>query len=176
MVTKNLDFNLLISYLSRHYREAEEEARRILAKLGDSQPFVSKTQAKGIAGIKTKLKNREVITGIRQLFKTSPFEFNFVLKWVPVDIWCSSDLEQMKAVVDKIKDQIKPNEKWAMKVEKRRYQLMTTEEIIKALASLIREKVDLSHPNKILRLDIIGDQTGISILGPKDIFSLAKPL
>jgi tRNA acetyltransferase TAN1 len=62
-----------------------------------------------------------------------------------------------------------------MTVEKRRYSQHHKIEIIRELADLIDEKVDLENPEKILRVDIIGRYAGISVLRPQDIFSVSKP-
>jgi len=60
-------------------------------------------------------------------------------------------------------------------VEKRRCSLHHKIEVIRELADLVDEKVDLENPQKILRVDIIGRYAGVSVLKPTDIFSIAKP-
>ena len=61
-----------------------------------------------------------------------------------------------------------------MTVEKRRYARFHKIEIIRELADLIGEEVDLENPDKILRIEIIGKYVGLSVLAPQDIFSVAK--
>ncbi len=61
-----------------------------------------------------------------------------------------------------------------MKVKKRRYNLYHSIEIIEELAELIDEKVDLGNPDKILRVEIIGKNAGLSVLKPGEIFSTQK--
>ena len=48
-------------------------------------------------------------------------------------------------------------------------------DIIRVLADLIDEKVDLENPDRILRIDVIGRYAGLGVLAPRDVFSLAKP-
>lgn len=60
-----------------------------------------------------------------------------------------------------------------MNVEKRRYTLYHKIDIIRELAQLINEKVDLENPDKIVRIDIIGKYAGVSVLTPKDVFSVS---
>jgi len=170
------DFNLLISYSWGMYGRAKEEVRSILESLGDEKPIVERTVAEGIIGVKTRLDPREVIRGLRRLFDKDPFILQQTLKWVPVDLWTLSEMDSMREAVAQLKNKIQEGEKWRMTVEKRRYTQYHKIEIIRELAELIDEKVDLEEPDKILRIDIIGKYAGLSVLTPQDIFSVAKPL
>jgi len=169
------DFNLLVSCSWGVYGKAKREILYILTTLGDESPIVERTIAKGIIGVKTKLDSREVVGGLRKLFNEDPFVFEYTLKWVPVDFWTFSDIDSMKEGVRKLRNRIQAGEKWRMIVEKRRYTLHHKIEIIKELADLIEEKVDLENPEKILRVDIIGRYAGMSVLMPQEVFSVAKP-
>ena len=169
-----MDYNLLVSHKWRESFQAKQEIKNFLERFGDKEAIAEKTTARGILGVKTSLNNREVIAKVRELFKQNPLEINFTLKWVPVDHWCDSNMEQMKEVIEKIKSEIKPGETWGMEVEKRRFTEMHTQEIIDKLAPLIKEKVNLENPNKIVRIDILGKRTVITILQPEEIFSIVK--
>ena len=169
------DFNLLVSCLWGVYGRAKREIVRILETLGDEGSLVKRTIAEGIIGVRTRLDSREVVRGLRRLFDEDPFILQYTLKWVPVDLWTLSDMDSMKEGVRKLRKRIHAGERWRMTVEKRRYNQHHKIEIIRELADLIEEKVDLENPEKILRVDIIGRYAGMSVLKPTDIFSLAKP-
>jgi len=169
------DFNFLISFPWGLYRRAKEEIMHILKMLGDEEPLVKPTIAEGIIGVKTRLDPREAVQGLRMLFDRDPLTFQHTLKWVPVDLWTRSDMESMKEAVIKLRNKIQAGERWRMTVEKRRYTQYHKIEIIRELANLIDEKVDLENPDKILRIDIIGKYAGMSVLTPQDVFSIAKP-
>jgi tRNA acetyltransferase TAN1 len=170
------NFNLLVSHSWGTFGQAKNEIMKFLKEFGDDNPIIEKTSARGICGVKTRLKSREVIKKIRDAYKKDPLQINFAIKWVPADNWCRSDLNEMKKLIKKIKIKIKKGEKWGMEVEKRRYTQYHADEIIKELAKGIKEKVDLEHPDKILRIDIIGENAGISVLRPEEIFSTRKPI
>lgn len=153
---------------------AKSEIAHFLRLLGDEKPLIKGTIARGIIGVKTRLDSREVVRGLKALFETNPAGFQYTLKWVPVDSWTASDLESMKTAVTQVKDKINHGERWRMTVEKRRYTLYHKIDIIKELAELIDEKVDLKNPDKIVRIDIIGNFAGVSILSPHEIFSATK--
>jgi tRNA acetyltransferase TAN1 len=169
------DFNLLVSYSWGVYGRAKREIVQVLEMLGDEGSVVKRTIAEGIIGVKTSLDSREVVRRLQRLFNEDPFVLQYTLKWVPVDLWTLSDMDSMKEAVRKLRNGIREGERWRMTVEKRRYSQHHKIEIIRELADLIEEKVDLENPEKILRVDIIGRYAGISILTPQEVFSVAKP-
>jgi tRNA(Ser,Leu) C12 N-acetylase TAN1 len=46
--------------------------------------------------------------------------------------------------------------------------------VIQTLAALIPARVDLTHPDKILRVELFEDRVALSVLGPADVFSVVK--
>ena len=169
------DYNILVSCSWGDYRRAQEEIIQILDVLGDESPVVRRTFAQGIIGVRTRLDSRLVISRLRELFNDDPMTLQYTLKWVPVDLWTRSDMESMKEGIRRLKSRIDVGETWRMTVEKRRYNQYHKTEIIEELAQLIEEKVDLENPEKILRIDIIGKYAEISVLAPRDVFSVATP-
>ncbi|UCE15740.1 MAG: THUMP domain-containing protein [Candidatus Bathyarchaeota archaeon] len=170
------DFNLLVSCSWGAYRKAKEEVLSILETLGDEKPIVRCTIAEGIIGVKTRLDSKVVIRELRTLFDKGPSIIQQTLKWVPVDLWTYADMDSMKEAVTELKNKIQVGERWRMTVERRRYTRYHKIDIVRELAELIDEKVDLENPDKILRIDIIGKYAGISVLTPKDVFSVEKLL
>jgi len=167
------EFNILVSYPWSQYANAKKEIQSILKSLGEEKPLVSRTIAQGIIGVKTSQNPREVIHTLQRMFSEDPTVFQYTLKWVPIELWTYSDIDSMKKVVEQLKTEIHKGEKWRMTVEKRRFTKYHKIEIIKSMAELIDEKVDLENPDKILRIDIIGKYAGISVLRPKDMFSIS---
>lgn len=165
--------DLLVSYNFGQFSRAKPEIIRILKRFGDPDPWVKKTDVMGIAVVHSCLDNREVIQRCRAVWESEPLHsFEFAIKWVPVDYWCATELTAMKHVIDnKIKQRIEKNRTWGMQVHKRRWQYHTIE-IIEFLAADIDHKVNLSHPDWIVWVDVVGRQTAISLLKPQDIFSI----
>lgn len=168
------DFNMLVSYPWNQYARARKETQFILKRLGEENPFVTRTIAEGIIGMKTCLNPREVVNALQRMFNEDPTIFQCTLKWVPIDFWTYSDIDSMKKVVEQVKNEIHKGEKWRITLEKRRFTKYHKIEIIESIAELIDEKVDLENPDKILRIDIIGRYAGISVLKPNDIFSVSR--
>ncbi len=163
--------DLLVSYYWNHFSRARREVGYLLRQFGDPAAKVERTSVIGIAIVHTSLDNREVVRKCTELYR-SGFDFRFAIKWVPVDFWCETSLDSIKKVIDeKVRCGIGENETWGMKVEKRRWQKYHTKEIIEYLATGIDRKVNLSNPDKLVRVDVLGDKTAISLLRPGETFS-----
>ncbi len=167
--------DLLVSYPRRFFRLARREILRILAGYGDPQAQVERTAVPGIAVVRTTADSRGVIKKCRELWEAGE-AFRFAVKWVPVDLWCESSLDAMKAAIDaEIKERIEKDQTWAMRVEKRSWRQYHTREITEYLARSIDRKVDLREPDRIVRIDVLGPRTAISLLKPDEVFSIRVP-
>jgi tRNA acetyltransferase TAN1 len=71
-----------------------------------------------------------------------------------------------------VRGRIAAGETWGMKVEKRGWQDQHTQDIVVYLARAIDRKVNLSHPDRVVRIDMLGGRTAISVLAPGDSFSI----
>lgn len=165
--------DLLVSYPWGRFYPARREALHALKALGDPHATMQWTFVMGIAIAHTSLDSRQVIHQCRELFHHEKIRFDFAVKWVPVDYWCWTDLDTIKQLIDvKVLPRIQPEETWAMQVNKRRWQIYYTIDIITALAADISRKVNLSQPDKIVWIDVIGNETAVSVLKPDEIFSV----
>lgn len=163
------DFNLLVSSSWRGLAAARREIRALLRALGDEQPVIERMVAKGILGVRTRLDPRRVVRDLQALLEREPGRRRFTCRWVPVDTWTQADLDSLVRVVTGLREQIQPGETWRMTVEKHRHARHHRDEVITALARLIDAKVDLTRPDKILRIDLVGDAAAVSVLTPGDV-------
>jgi tRNA acetyltransferase TAN1 len=165
--------DLLISYPWGRFYPARREALYVLKVLGDPHASMRWTFVMGIAVAHTSLDNHQIIQLCRELYHEGKSQFDFAVKWVPVDYWCWTDLNSIKQVIDqKVLPRLQPDETWAMQVNKRRWQTYHTLDIVTTLAADIDRKVDLSHPDKIVWVDVVGNETAVSVLKPDEIFSV----
>lgn len=166
---------LLVSHPRGRYGKAKRQILQVLGRLGDENAVVARTAVDGVALVRTVLDAREVVRRCRELFSEG-WAFDYAVKWVPVDHWCEADLEKMqRLLIEKVRDNIAPGESWGMKVAKRRWGRYHTSDIVDYLARAIDRKVDLEHPDKLVRVDVVGARASISILRPGDVFSATAP-
>jgi tRNA(Ser,Leu) C12 N-acetylase TAN1 len=168
------DYNLLASCEWGGLPEAKSELRQQLTSLGDSSPIIEGTIARGILGVRTTLDPRKVVAKFNKLVAEDPNAINYVLKLRPIDLWTAPTIEDLKVAVSRLKEQIRPGERWGMEVELRRFTALHKMEIIEPLAELIDEKVDLRNPQKTLWIEILGNAAAVSVLNCDDVFSLHK--
>jgi tRNA(Ser,Leu) C12 N-acetylase TAN1 len=166
--------DLLVSYQRGHYGRARREILGVLKRLGDEHPLTERTAVDGIAFVRTALDGRLVVQKCRALLKEG-VAFAEAVKWVPVDYWCDTDLQAIhRLLAERVRDQIAPTETWGLKVAKRRWQRYHTDDIVRQLAPAIDRKVDLDHPDKLVRVDVVGAEAAISVLRPDDVFSATE--
>ncbi len=162
-------YNLLISF-DFDFMAARREVFESLAAFGDDKPIVRRTIIRGLIGVKTCLNPHDAVGKLCQMQDEGKIAFRFTHRWIPIDLWTESDIASMKEGVKKL-PAIAPHERWKMVVEKRKYPMYHTAEIIRELAELIDAQVDLNNPEKIIRVDILGGFAGISLLSPSEVFS-----
>ena len=167
-----IEFNLLVTY-SYDFLGARREIGKTLTALGDPSATIRRTIIKGIVGVVTSLNPHELWKSLQNVVCERPNEFWYTQRWIPVDLWTTSDIQSMKQGVLKVA-RIGLGERWMMVVEKRRYEALDTPSIIRQLAEVIDAKVDLSYPDLIIRVDILGPFAGIGLLHPGEVFSALR--
>jgi tRNA acetyltransferase TAN1 len=167
--------DLLVSYSWGGFGRAKQEILRILRGFGDTEPWIMKSDVRGIAIVRSTLDNREVIQRCHTLWQEDPQAFQFAIKWVPVDHWCTTGLEAIKTLIDKVLvPRLGTQESWGMKVHKRRWQQYHTSEIVAYLAAGIDRRVDLGNPDWLLWVDVLGRETALALLKPREVFSIGQ--
>ena len=166
------DFNLLVSSSWRAPGRSRREIVARLRALGDQAPVVTPTERRGIMTVRTSLDPRDVIRGLRALHQDSPGVFRCTYKWVPVDLWSAPDLESLRQAVARLRDRIAPGERWRLTIERRTEACPALTEITGALAALVDRKVDLSHPDKILRVELFAERAALAVVTPEETFSV----
>jgi tRNA(Ser,Leu) C12 N-acetylase TAN1 len=166
--------NLLVSYDPKAgYLGGKNEIHNVLTKLGD-QKSEQELLVPGIIGVRTRLVARDVVEEVREMYAGDPNSLNATVKWVPADYWCEATLDAIKSLVkEEIKDLFVADDLFAVEVVKHRSELHK-EQIIEAIAPLLKGKVNLDFPKKILRIELFDKRASITLLKPKDVFSVAK--
>lgn len=166
--------NLLVSSMGRAPGRARREILARLRALGDRAPVVVATGARGILAVRTSLDSREIVRELRALCERSPHVFRSTCRWLPVDRWVSPDLQSMKQAATGLRDRIRPGETWRITVTARPGNRLDRTEVVHALADQMEGRVDLTHPDKILWVELFGDRAALSVVTPADVFSVVK--
>lgn len=167
------DFNLLISTSRGNENNACSEIWFLLGELGDKEALVDRTEVSGLIVAKTNLDPFKAVEGLRKLLKERPWEFRYVLKVLPIEIVVRTKVEEIKRAAAKLHHKILENESFRVTVEKR-HSNISTRDLIEAAVENLDRKVDLTNPDKIILIEVLGKLTGISVIKPNNVLSVMK--
>jgi tRNA acetyltransferase TAN1 len=167
------EFNMLATTYRRLERAACSELRRLLIQVGDSDTVVSKSGVSGLIAAKTSLNPCTAVGKLREILRERPYEFRYLLRVMPIQKLVTTDMVDIESATKELGSEIGENETFRITIEKRFTELHTNE-IIEKIAANIKRKVNLTKPDKILLIQIVGEVTGISVIGPNDVLSVLK--
>ncbi|MGD8506360.1 MAG: THUMP domain-containing protein [Candidatus Bathyarchaeota archaeon] len=167
------DFNLLATTSRGNEEDACSEIWYLLGEIGDSASKVDKTGITGLIAAKTAFDPFEVIEKFRTILKEKPYEFRYTFRVIPIEKVVRTGLSEIERTTTELAAKIKENESFRVTVEKR-FTDTTTRDMIEVAAANIERRVDLSNPDKIVLIEVVGKLTGISIIEPDQILSVMK--
>ena len=163
-------FNFLVSTSRFNEVNAKAEIWFTLFMCGDKYPIISSTKYPGLIIAATNIDNKEVVLKIKKILEINPDFFQFILKIVPIDYVCETKLNAIKDFVEKYYPfYLNEDDSFKIELKRRKNEIIERDTIIEAVAKLIDNKVDLDNPDKIIRIELLGNVSGISFLNPDDI-------
>ena len=141
--------------------------------MGDREVKVDKTGIRGLIAAKSALDPFTVINNLRDVLNERPYEFRYTYRVIPIEKVVRTDLDEIKQAVVELASKITENETFRITVEKR-FSTIQTVDIIEAAAANVQRKVDLTKPDRIILIEVVGGSTGISVIRPEDILSVSK--
>lgn len=155
--------NLLVTFEPVHEKSAKAEIEALLKEVGKG---TIKKMEEGLAEISVK-DARATIKALKDI-DSSKFEYTFY--WWPVDEWCKSEIKNMQACIKKLGEQIGNEEKWKMDLSKRKTEKEYPKDIIiKLTEGIEKPNVDLSNPDKIIKVEIVGNKAAVSLLSKDEL-------
>jgi tRNA acetyltransferase TAN1 len=168
------DFNLIATTLRGNERQMVYEILYLLKEeLGDETAQASKTGIRGLITAKTALNPCEAVAQMKAVLHERPYQFRYALRIIPIEKAVRTELETIKEAANELAAGIGENETFRVSVEKRFTQLHASD-LIEAVASDIKQKVDLERPDKILLVEVLGALTGLALIGPDGILAVPK--
>ena len=165
--------NLIITCARHLEPETKQELRNILEELGDSKPTINITKMSGILTANTIIEPTEVVKKIRNMIIDEPWSIRYCLRIIPIQKIIETEIESIEKQIADMSNLILENESYRISIEKRDSQI-SSQELISKIAKNIKNKVSLEFPDKIILIEILGNQTGLAILKKSDILSVEK--
>ncbi len=165
--------NLIITCARNLESETKNEIRKILDDLGDQEPEILNVGMRGILMVNTIIEPSKIIDWVKNKIIEEPWLIRYCLRIIPIQRITDTEIDKIKQNVIKLKDTIQKNDSYRITIEKRNTSI-SSNEIITEVAEIFPNKVSLNQPDWIILIEIIGNETGISILKNDELFSLDK--
>ena len=165
--------NLIITCARNLESETKNEIRKILDELGDQEPEILNVGMRGILMVNTIIEPSKIIDCVKNKIIEEPWLIRYCLRIIPIQRMTDTEIDKIKQNVIKLKDTIQKNDSYRITIEKRNTSISSSE-IITEVAKIFPNKVSLNQPDWIVLIEIIGNETGISILKNDELFSLDK--
>ena len=145
----------------------------MLDELGDQEPEIVNVGMRGILMVNTIIEPSKIIGWIKNKEIDEPWLIRYCLRIIPIQRMIDTDIDKIKQNVTKLSNVIQKNNSYRITIEKRNTNV-SSNEIITEIAKIFPNKVSLNQPDWIVLIEIIGNETGISILKNDELFSLDK--
>jgi len=165
--------NLIITCARSLESETKNEISEILDELGDQEPEILNVGMRGILMVNTIIEPSKIIDYVKNKMIEEPWLIRYCLRIIPIQMITETEIDKIKQNVIKLKDTIQKNDSYRITIEKRNTDISSTE-IITEIANIFPNKVSLNQPDWIVLIEILGNDTGISILKDEELFSLDK--
>ncbi len=142
---------------------------------GDIYPIISGIQFPGLVTALTNLEPKKVISKIKKILVKNPKFFQFILKIVPIDFICETDTKTIKNIIqDNFMEFINDRDTFKITLKRRKHEKIERSNFIEEIAKIIDNKVNLENPDKIIRIEILGNISGVSILKKNEMIKVKR--
>lgn len=165
-----MSFNLIVSTFRHREEDAQDEILDLLEMFGDPDSESEITEMKGLLLAQTSLDPFVVVDKLKELVSNEPWQVRYILRVLPVERVVPTDVDAIGQAAKELGGRIAKSDTFRITVEKR-HSALASIDVIKAIAGEIESKVDLENPMWIVLIEVIGGQTGVSVIKPDQIFS-----
>ena len=123
--------------------------------------------------VNTIIEQSKIIDYVKNKIIEEPWLIRYCLRIIPIQMITETEIDKIKQNVIKLKDMIQKNDSYRITIEKRNTSI-SSNEIITEIAKIFPNKVSLNQPDWIILIEVLGNETGISILKNDGMFSLDK--
>lgn len=164
--------NLLVTYDPSHIGSAKKEVE-VLLKEVKYPGEILKSNIDGLMNIRVK-NAKNAVKKLLLMAKKKPNKFVQTYKWIPVDKWSKTNIKEMQRTIKGLSKNIKKNDRWKMDLGKRKTNLHERDLIIRLTEPIERSNIDLSNPDKIIKVEVIGSYAALSLLKKDEYLNVTK--
>ncbi len=164
-----MDFNYIAT--THRYREEDlvDELQTLFRDNGDTN---ATSNISHIDGLITGTTNDSInfVNFLRYKLKDTPWEIRYLLRFIPIEKAIITNISEIKNIAIELSKKIPKDATFKILIEKRHTNI-TKLDLINNIAPLVSQKVDLTEPEWIILIEIIGKYSGISVIKSEMIFS-----
>ena len=164
--------NLIVTCARRMEEDAVDEIASVLEGLGDATPEVRTTGMSGILTVRTTVKPADFVGRVRGMVTEEPWSVRYMLRVIPVHKTVPTGADQIADACRGYRDVI-GGSTYRVTVEKR-HSKISSAELISRIADGIQGKVSLEEPAWEVLVEVLGAETGVSLVRPGDVISVEK--
>jgi tRNA acetyltransferase TAN1 len=168
-----MDFKLIISTFRGRELEAAEEFRQLAAEFTGESPTCALTGISGLIIIGRLVNPMKTVSIFRQILEKEPWYFRYILRVIPVESVCKTDLTEIISLACILSRKIPKKSTFKIVIEKRFFEIRS-DVLISKIANKISARVNLTTPEWVVMVQILHKMTGISVLKPDQILSIIK--
>lgn len=165
--------NLLVSFDPTHLESAKKEISDLMKEIKEKADIL--VADNGIAEVAVS-DARKAVASLEKLAKKNIEKFAHTSHWIPIDTWTKNAVADIQKELKKVESMIGEKEAWKMELKTRKLKEKPDElkMILKLTEAIDRKNVDLDKPEKIVKVEIIGNKAGISLLKKNELLNIAK--
>jgi len=164
--------NLIVTSAKGLEARASAEFKEVALLSGIRKVTIERSAYDGILEVEVE-NPKALLAFISEFVRSEPFKVRFIMRVIPVDSVVDTKLEEITAAVGELAANIGASESFRITIEARDSPY-TDKQLIDAIADAVDRKVDLDSPDKVVFIQVFGEYTGISVLGPGEVLSITK--
>lgn len=162
---------LIVRHEPARLDDAIAEVRSVMERIGEPGAMVVQTTIAGTLKVIPEGNAHEAQEAITHLAATEPALFASTAQWTVVDAWVPTDLNEIRKAVAAFQTEMGTGRPCRVAVRPEATPLRG-QRVMDAVSSLVPQlDTDSLHPDRELRIDILGDQTAIGLLDRNEFFS-----
>ncbi len=163
------DYNILVTFHHNSKAKAEEE---IAQRIKENDLFLEDMMESSVSGLvllRVTGDGKAAVKRLRAFAMRFPELFQHTHRWIPIEEWVSSDPEAMVGAASRFGERIGEQDRWKLELHKRQYEGGSNLDLVKMLTDPIQKGiVDLEQPEVVLKVEIIGDYAGFSLVSEEE--------
>ncbi len=164
--------NLIVTSAKGLEARASAEFKEVALLSGIRKVTIERSAYDGILEVEVE-NPKALLAFISEFVRSEPFKVRFVLRVIPVDRVVDTKIEEIVGAVKELAANIGAAESFRITIEARDSPY-SDRQLIDAIADAVDRKVSLESPDRIVFIQVFGEYTGVSVLGPGEILSITK--